>query len=68
MESQLLTREKMGLFPKNSLPGKVSYQHKGIDYRLCRVGGGPSEGATVKNTPATHAKNSIKQGSMGGRQ
>lgn len=66
MESQLLIREKMRLFPKNSLPGKVSYQHKGIDYRLCRVGSVPSEGAAVKTFQPLTPNNSIKQGSMGG--
>ena len=67
MESQLLTREKMGLYPKNSLPGKVlSYQHKGIDYRMCRVGSVPSEGAAVKTLQPLTPKNTTKQGSMGG--
>ena len=56
----------MGLFPKNSLPGKVSYQHKGIDYRMCRVGSVTSEGAAVKTLQPLTPKNAVKQGSLGG--
>ena len=56
----------MGLFPKNSLPGKVLYQHKGTDYRMCRVGSVISEVAAVKTLQPLTPKNAIKQGSLGG--